>query len=112
MILAAKARIAFGGEPRLMRLEKVVGPDDFAAETLGQPDETHRISLNSAGASDITLSPDFGYLAPGDIWRVNPISQEVRVLYREASRHNVLFFTGGCTSRCLMCSQPPREIND
>ena len=35
-----------------------------------------------------------------------------RVLYRPDSPHNALFATERCNSNCLMCSQPPREIDD
>ena len=35
-----------------------------------------------------------------------------RVLYRPESYHNVLFTTERCNSNCIMCSQPPRNIDD
>lgn len=35
-----------------------------------------------------------------------------RVLYRPESRHNSIFATERCNSNCIMCSQPPREIDD
>lgn len=60
----------------------------------------------------ITLPAPLAYLEEGDILRVNPTAGELRVVYRKNSRHNVLFFTERCNSRCLMCSQPPREISD
>jgi His-Xaa-Ser system radical SAM maturase HxsC len=36
----------------------------------------------------------------------------VRTLYRRSSRHNFLFITDQCNSYCLMCSQPPKTIDD
>ena len=60
----------------------------------------------------IPLPPALAYLKEGDILRVNYASGDLRVLYRRDSRHNVLFFTERCNSRCLMCSQPPRDIED
>lgn len=36
----------------------------------------------------------------------------IRVIYRRTSRHNVLFVTERCNSRCVMCSQPPRDLDD
>lgn len=36
----------------------------------------------------------------------------VRSLYRRQSLHNSLFATERCNSFCLMCSQPPREVED
>jgi His-Xaa-Ser system radical SAM maturase HxsC len=34
------------------------------------------------------------------------------VLYRPDSRHNAIFSTSRCNSHCIMCSQPPREVDD
>lgn len=60
----------------------------------------------------VPLPPSFFYLDYGDVLRVNLPAGEVRALYRRNSHHNVLFFTERCNSRCLMCSQPPRDIDD
>jgi His-Xaa-Ser system radical SAM maturase HxsC len=35
-----------------------------------------------------------------------------RVLYRPDSDHNALFATERCNSNCIMCSQPPRDVDD
>ncbi len=60
----------------------------------------------------ILLPPALQYLAEGDIIRFIPSRGAVRIVYRKKSRHNVLFVTERCNSRCLMCSQPPRDIDD
>jgi His-Xaa-Ser system radical SAM maturase HxsC len=39
-------------------------------------------------------------------------SGHVEVLYRHLSRHNTILLTERCNSLCLMCSQPPKEIDD
>lgn len=51
------------------------------------------------------------YLSDGDVVSVN---QEgfVRTLYRKGSSHNFIFVTDQCNSFCLMCSQPPKRIDD
>lgn len=36
----------------------------------------------------------------------------IRTLYRPESDHNVIFVTERCNSNCLMCSQPPRDVDD
>jgi His-Xaa-Ser system radical SAM maturase HxsC len=51
------------------------------------------------------------YLADGDIVAVDPTGF-VRTLYRRASRHNFILATEQCNSYCLMCSQPPRQVDD
>jgi len=48
----------------------------------------------------------------GDILRIDLAWGGVRFLYRQKSPHNALFITERCNSKCLMCSQPPREIDD
>jgi His-Xaa-Ser system radical SAM maturase HxsC len=51
------------------------------------------------------------HLTDGDVVAVNPTGY-VRTVYRPASRHNFLFATDRCNSLCLMCSQPPKEVDD
>lgn len=51
------------------------------------------------------------YLADGDVIRVSP-NGYVRVLYRKGSRNNFILTTDQCNSYCLMCSQPPRKVDD
>jgi len=41
-----------------------------------------------------------------------PKSGVVRTLYRPDSRFNSLFVTERCNSNCLMCSQPPKDVED
>ncbi|MBV4531259.1 His-Xaa-Ser system radical SAM maturase HxsC [Pseudomonas sp. SWRI107] len=49
---------------------------------------------------------------PGDVIALTPSSTLVRVLYRRGSDSNLLFMTDRCNSLCLMCSQPPKDIDD
>ena len=63
-------------------------------------------------SSVLPLPSELDYLKTGDVLRINPAGGEVRVLYRRGSPHNVLFITERCQSRCLMCSQPPRDVDD
>jgi His-Xaa-Ser system radical SAM maturase HxsC len=51
------------------------------------------------------------HLAAGDVVSIER-NGEVRTLYRRASPHNAIFATDRCNSYCLMCSQPPRKIDD
>jgi His-Xaa-Ser system radical SAM maturase HxsC len=70
------------------------------------------LRIGSAQPDEIPIPTGFEYLRTGDIVRVNRRTGEFRVLYRRNSSHNTLFFTEQCNSRCLMCSQPPRAIDD
>ena len=58
------------------------------------------------------LPVELEYLREGDIVRVNPLGNEVRVLFRVSNKNNALLITERCNSKCLMCSQPPRDIDD
>jgi len=51
-------------------------------------------------------------VGPGDVIRLNTFNSRLRVLYRRGSTSNTLFVTERCNSRCLMCSQPPRDDDD
>lgn len=61
---------------------------------------------------EASMPKDLDYLAVGDVLRLSPKASEMRVLYRRNSSHNSLFFTEQCNSRCVMCSQPPRNVQD
>jgi His-Xaa-Ser system radical SAM maturase HxsC len=60
------------------------------------------------GISDIH---DLEHLDVGDIVLLNP-NGIVYTLFRVNSPHNALFITDRCNSNCLMCSQPPKNIDD
>lgn len=51
-------------------------------------------------------------VAPGDVIRLDVYSAQLKILYRRGSTSNTLFVTERCNSRCLMCSQPPRNEDD
>ena len=48
----------------------------------------------------------------GDVIQVRPDGSQVMVLFRRRSTSNSLFITERCNSLCLMCSQPPRQVDD
>ena len=58
------------------------------------------------------LPLELNYIANGDIAVINPTTETMRVLYRRNSPHNSILVTENCNNLCLMCSQPPRNIND
>jgi len=51
------------------------------------------------------------YLDDGDVVAVDP-NGFVRTLYRRASKHNFILVTEQCHSLCLLCSQPPKDVDD
>jgi len=60
----------------------------------------------------VQLSDEFSYLMSGDVIRFNPRDSSIRVVYRRNSSSNYFLITERCNSYCLMCSQPPRNIED
>ncbi len=72
---------------------------------------THRSPITYVDAPFARLSPVIDYLSAGDVVYLHP-SGYVRVLYRRDSPHNFIFATDRCNSLCLMCSQPPKDVDD
>jgi His-Xaa-Ser system radical SAM maturase HxsC len=63
--------------------------------------------------SDVFQIPDdYDYLHEGDIIRLDPTTGSIRSLYRRNSLHNTILLTEQCNHYCLMCSQPPKNIDD
>ena len=60
----------------------------------------------------ITLPSKFDYLANGDVVGIRTGSRNFRALYRRNSRHNSFLVTDRCNHYCLMCSQPPKDVDD
>src|SRR5207249_10942370 len=52
------------------------------------------------------------HINQGDILGLDFRKGYVRSLYRIGSGFNSIFATDRCNSNCLMCSQPPKDIDD
>jgi His-Xaa-Ser system radical SAM maturase HxsC len=75
-------------------------------------DETETLSHRNSFARVIRVPSKFDYLAEGDILGFHPDSKRFRTLYRRSSAHNSFLVTERCNHYCLMCSQPPRDVDD
>lgn len=64
-----------------------------------------------AGSAAISLPGNFDYLADGDVVRAST-EGEFDALFRKGERHHSFLLTERCNHYCLMCSQPPRDIDD
>jgi hypothetical protein len=58
------------------------------------------------------LEDDYDYLGDGDVIRLTPDRSLIKVLFRASSPHNSILVTEQCNHYCLMCSQPPKNIDD
>ena len=71
------------------------------------------IGLNLADAAPaVRLEGPAGLCKAGDVVELNPLQRKVAIRYRRGDTGNVLFATERCNSFCLMCSQPPRQVED
>lgn len=76
----------------------------------------HYFAFNQApanlpdGAPCTILGPEFAYLGEGDVVALS--AGRLRSLFRANSRHNSILLTEQCNNYCLMCSQPPKRIDD
>ncbi len=66
----------------------------------------------SANAHHFLLPDNLRYLDEGDVIRVNLSDGSFRVLFRKTSGHNSILLTEQCNHYCLMCSQPPKNVDD
>jgi His-Xaa-Ser system radical SAM maturase HxsC len=62
--------------------------------------------------NSLLLLGDAAIVQPGDVIEILPSLSKVHVRYRRGDNGNVLFATERCNSHCLMCSQPPRLVED
>jgi His-Xaa-Ser system radical SAM maturase HxsC len=60
----------------------------------------------------IVISKELNYLTDDDVIKFYPNSCLIDVLYRRKANSNSFLVTERCNSFCIMCSQPPRDIDD
>lgn len=70
------------------------------------------VAADSNASRLVVVPNDFSYLGDGDVVAVVLGRPAMRVLYRRQSPHNSFLLTERCNHYCLMCSQPPKDIND
>lgn len=68
--------------------------------------------LDETFSNVFVLPQELNYLASEDIVVINPDKISIKILYRKNSPSNSILVTENCNNFCLMCSQPPRNIND
>lgn len=85
-------------------LDSFVDPHGYAGIIAHQ-------AVGDAPAVPVVHSIGTDHLSEGDVVSIGPRGY-VRTLYRRHSNHNSLFATDHCNSLCLMCSQPPRDVDE
>ena len=99
----------------LRRREGFIVHDEDIPEGFGWyllPSAAARFAERLANQRTISLPAELDYLGDGDVIRINPERRAIRVLFRKSSPHNSFLLTERCNNYCLMCSQPPRNVDD
>ena len=68
-----------------------------------------RLAAVGIPAVRVQLAEEF---RAGYIVTIEPGSGFIRTIFRPESPHNTMFTTDRCNSNCIMCSQPPKEVDD
>jgi len=71
-----------------------------------------RLGAGPSGRPWVALPSDGLAIDAGDAIEVRPETNKVARRYRRGGNNNILFATERCNSFCVMCSQPPRDIQD
>lgn len=68
--------------------------------------------LKDKSVSAVLVPEVLKHIEEGDIIRVSPSDNHLRVLFKKSHRQNSFLLTERCNNWCIMCSQPPRDIDD
>ena len=68
--------------------------------------------VENAACPTVSGYGSFDFLKDGYVVAIEPATGFTRVLYRHDSRFNTIFATDDCNSNCLMCSQPPKKVDE
>jgi His-Xaa-Ser system radical SAM maturase HxsC len=60
----------------------------------------------------VAVASKYDYLQDGDVLGFDHLSGKFRTLFRRNSSHNSFLVTERCNNYCLMCSQPPKDVDD
>ncbi|WP_427501690.1 His-Xaa-Ser system radical SAM maturase HxsC (plasmid) [Methylomonas sp. MED-D] len=91
----------------LIMHEPAAIPDGFGLVLLAFDGEIANAPVNT-----VRLSNEIRYLKENDVIKFYPTGCKINVLYRKEANVNTFLLTERCNSFCIMCSQPPRDIDD
>lgn len=121
LVVPVLGRVTFSSRSRPERRDHVLvsarlpGPEELAGHaavlTAERLDGRALAEVARAGVPAIHGALSLSHLAEGDVVALQP-GGYVRTLYRIGSPHNALFATDMCNSWCVMCSQPPKPVDD
>lgn len=100
--------------PKALRTQQVLlvsNPDQPISDGFGLVLIAHDSDV-SATDNTLRLAPELRYLKEHDVIKFYPDILKIDVLYRKDANTNSFLVTERCNSFCIMCSQPPRDIDD
>jgi len=89
-----------------------MAPCQGFAATIIRNQSVNDLDTVGLGENIYLVGGDYDYLSDGDVVRLNPNTDYISSLYRRASNHNTILLTERCNNYCLMCSQPPKDVDD
>lgn len=78
----------------------------------GHLEETSKVIDAESSRTVVVPAAQYDYLSDGDVLGLRHSSRRFRVLFRQNSKHNSFLVTERCNNYCLMCSQPPKNVDD
>lgn len=73
--------------------------------------ESQSLPQSNSIQSQLLMPSGLEYLDEGDIISISDQGR-VRVLFRTSAKYNTFLLTERCNHYCLMCSQPPKNVQD
>ena len=69
-------------------------------------------TAKQTGTPTVLISDKLRHVEEGDIVRIFRNTGSTRILVKKKHRQNPILLTERCNNFCVMCSQPPRDIDD
>lgn len=113
------AKVALSEDDKTVQQPRVLVSARLPEPHAIRPGRFAALVSSAVGDADVltTLNTPIVHSCPtehievGDVLRIEPTGA-IRTLFRRRSRNNTLFATERCNSLCVMCSQPPRSVDD
>ncbi len=100
--------------PKALRAQQVLlvsSPEQLVPDGFGLVLIAHDSDVSS-NDNTLRLAPELRYLKEHDVIKFYPDSLKIDALYRKNANTNSFLVTERCNSFCIMCSQPPKDIDD
>lgn len=100
--------------PKALRAQQVLlvsSPEQLVPDGFGLVLIAHDSDVSS-NENTLRLAPELRYLKEHDVIKFYPDILKIDALYRKNANTNSFLVTERCNSFCIMCSQPPKDIDD